>query len=358
MADDSEQNKSEQPSTHKLQQARRKGTVARGMDLGFATSMAAFAGYMWIAGDAFFQRMTQASRTALVSAPNVLSSPNELIAATGTVLSYAVQPLVLLGVCLFLIVLAFEFMQTGLVFTGEPLKLDFSRLDPAKGLKRVFSFRMLIETAKNVLKLAVYAGAAALVIRAAATLDAAVITDARGLAEAMGRNSFRLLLFCLAGAVVFAAADQLIIRREFLKRMRMSRREVRREHRDREGEPRMKQRRQQLHGEFVKLSQSLRGLKGADVLITNPTHFAVALRYDPLTMDAPLIVSQGVHQVALRLRRLAFIHGVVIIEDKTLARGLYHQGAINGPIPDAYFRRVADIYLMLRARSSQFRTSP
>ena len=107
--------------------------------------------------------------------------------------------------------------------------------------------------------------------------------------------------------------------------MRMSRRELRREHRDREGEPRQKQKRKQLHAEFVQASQSLRGVKGADVVVTNPTHYAVALRYDAASMAAPAVVSRGAGDLALRIKQLAFRHNVVVIEDKALARALYRR---------------------------------
>jgi flagellar biosynthetic protein FlhB len=133
--------------------------------------------------------------------------------------------------------------------------------------------------------------------------------------------------------------------------MRMSRRDVRREARDREGDPRLKQRRKQLHREFAKSSESLRNLRGADVLITNPTHFAVALRYDPKTMLAPVVVSRGAHAFALRLRRTAFLYGVVIVREPALARALFRCD-LNQPVPEALFSPVAAIYRGLRGRAA------
>jgi len=140
----------------------------------------------------------------------------------------------------------------------------------------------------------------------------------------------------------------LVSRRQFLKQMRMSRREVKREHRDREGDSRLKQRRKELHGQFAKTSQSLKGIRGADLVVVNPVHFAVALRYQPGVMEAPLVVSRGSHAVALRLRRLAFAYGVPVIVDPPLARRLFRASALSRPVPDALFRPVADIYLGLR----------
>jgi flagellar biosynthetic protein FlhB len=347
--DDSEQNKSEQPSLFKLARAREKGTVARGMDLGFLTGLAAFTGYAWVQGAGAEGRIVQAARSALVAAPNIVTSPNEILAVTGSVLTSAVRPLAFIAGAVFLVVLVFEITQTGPVFSTESLRLDFSRLNPANGFKRVFSMRMLVETGKNILKLAVYGALAALVIREAVTTAIPVITGAQGLADALSRLAFRQMALFIAAAVVFAALDQFIVRREFLKKMRMSRREVRRESRDREGDPRLKQRRRDLHREFARLSESLRNIRGADVLITNPVHFAVALRYDPKTMAAPIIVSRGAHRFALRLRRLAFLYGVVIVQSPVLARAL-HRCEINMPVPEALYPPVADIYRAIGAK--------
>ena len=354
---DSEQDKSEQATPFKLSRAREKGTVARGTDLGFLTALAAFAGYAWVEGPQMRAAIARSVASALVTAPHVLDSPNAILALTGALLSSAIRPLAFMSTTVFLVVLVFEIVQMrGVVFSAEPLRLDFSRLNPATGLKRVFSLRMLIETAKNILKLGVYVTIAYVVIGDARTVDTAVITDAASLALAMARTGLRLIVLFIGAAVVFAALDQFIARRDFGKRMRMSRREVRRESRDREGEPRMKQRRKQLHREFAKSSQSLRGIKGADVLITNPIHYAVALQYDPATMDAPKVVSQGAHQFALRLKRLAFIYGVVIVQDPPLARALYQGTTLNSPVPPECYQPVADIYLRIRAKAEAKRS--
>lgn len=147
---------------------------------------------------------------------------------------------------------------------------------------------------------------------------------------------------------MFAAVDQIIVRRQFLTKMRMSRREVRKEAKDREGEPRLKQKRKQLHREFTRASESLRNLRNADVLVTNPDHLAVGLRYQAQQMSAPQIVALGVDHLAQRLKRLAFCYGIPIIEDRALARQLYRPSALNRTIPETCYSKVAEIYNALR----------
>lgn len=349
---ETEQNRSEKPTSFKLKKAREKGNVARGPDLGFLTVMAAFAGYAWIAGDGARARIALAAQRTLVSAATLEVGRDAMAAAVAEAFSAAARPLAFLCATVFLVVLVFEIAQTGFVVSTHPLKPDFSRLSPANGFKRVFSVRTLVEAAKSLLKLCVYAALAVWVVRSAARQEGPAIVDGAGLAGAMTRTGLRLLLFYVAAAAVFAAIDQGLARRHFLTQMRMSRRELKRESRDREGEPRMKQRRKQLHGEFVKMSQSLRNLRGADVLITNPTHVAVALRYDPATMVAPMVVSMGGHQFAQRLKGLAFVQGVPIMEDRRLARALHRSCQLNQIVPETHYGAVANLYLALRARAA------
>ena len=347
MSEGAEQDRSELPSQHKLDKARRDGSVARGMDLGFLAVLIAAAGLAWFAGGRVVQAMLNSTALGLAATDSNLIGPQGFLALTAQMTKPVIAVLLpMLGV-VFLVVAGMEFLQTGPVFSTRAMRFDFSRLDPGKGLKRLFSVRILIETAKGVLKLALYGGVAALIIFQALE-QASSITDVQRLAMAMGGLTLRLIAGAAAVAAIIAVLDQLVSRRQFLKQMRMSRREVKREHRDREGDSRLKQRRKELHGQFAKTSQSLKGIRGADLVVVNPVHFAVALRYQPGVMEAPLVVSRGSHAVALRLRRLAFAYGVPVIVDPPLARRLFRASALSRPVPDALFRPVADIYLGLR----------
>jgi flagellar biosynthetic protein FlhB len=351
MEEGSEQDKSELPTPYKLEKARKKGMVARGMDLAFLTSMAALLCYSWVAGPRFGASMQEAARDAFVGGASLTDSRSALLVAAGTVFSPAIRPLMLLIASVFLVVLVSELVQTGVVFSSQPLKPDFNRLNPANGLKRIFTARMLIETLKNVLKLAAYGAVAYLVITGALHKDIGAVTDGATLLTVMTRVGIRLLAAFVLVAAFFAILDQILARQQFTKKMRMNRRELKREARDREGEPRIKQKRKQLHREYVKSSQSLKNLRKADVLITNPEHIALALHYDAKTMHAPRIVSVGVNQFAQRLKRLAFLYAIPIFESRTLARELYRHGVLNGTVPESCFKQVADIYNAVRRQS-------
>jgi flagellar biosynthetic protein FlhB len=340
-----EQDKSETATPFKLDRARRKGSVARGMDLGFLTGLATLLAYLWITGPGLWATLGDMMRRALVSAPDLADDPQALIVATGMLVQMIWRPIAILSGATLLVILLFELIQTGIVFSSEPLRPDFSRLNPVQGLKRLFTFKLLIETAKNILKLIIYTLVGWVVIRAAVHDR---FDDATGLGMLLARTGLKLLGAFVLTAMVFAVIDQIISRRTFAKRMRMSRREVKREARDREGEPRLKQKRKQLHAEFVKMSASLRAIRDADVLIVNPRHVAVALRYDPRRMAAPLVVSLGTDRFAQRLKRLAFLYGVPVVEDRELARALLKGSALGRPVPEENFRPVAAVYNRLQ----------
>lgn len=352
MSENSEQNRSELPSQFKLERARREGNVARGSDLGFLSVMTALTGFAWFAGPSVPQAVGLGSAIGLAATDADLVGVPGYLALTARILAPVTAALLPLLAVVFAVVLVVEFLQTGPVFSGRALRFDFSRLSPAKGLKRIFSVRILIETFKGVLKLTLYSAVAGLFIAAAVT-QAAAISDVGRLAGAMATMIPRLLAGMLAVAAAIALFDQLVSRRDFLKKMRMSRREVKREHRDREGDARLKQRRKELHSQFARTSQSLRGIRQADLVVVNPVHFAVGLRYQPGTMDAPIVVSRGSHAMALRLRRLAFAYNVPVVVDPVLARRLFRTSALGRPIPEDLFRPVADIYLGLRRRREE-----
>ncbi|WP_088307310.1 EscU/YscU/HrcU family type III secretion system export apparatus switch protein [Novosphingobium sp. B 225] len=343
--DESETDKSEAATPFKLQKARERGATARSMDLGFFAAIAAMIGFLAFGGERLAQAMSRSTREALALAPAISGNPASLGEVATRAAAPLVWPLTVFAGTLFLLALVLDFLQVGPMFSTHPLKPDFSKINPAKGLKRLFSWRMLTEAFKAVLKLAVYSTIAWLVIKGALVGTAAALPGGVELADAMLAGVRRLLMFFALAALGFAMLDQVLVRRQFAKQMRMSRREVKREHRDREGDPRFKQKRRQAHSEFAKAVKALRDVRGSDVIITNPTHYAVALRYDPQTMAAPQVVARGAGEMAARIRRVGFTYGVLALSDPPLARALYRAGRIGGDIPAELYQAVADIYL-------------
>lgn len=345
---DQEQNKSEEASPFKLRRAREKGQVARGMDLGFLGGLLALAAFLIVTGDTLAHKLAQLMRQSLTVGMDSASDPQRATALMGAIYWEALQPLILLGGTVVIIVLLLEIMQLrGLVFSSHPLKPDFSRVNPAKGLKRLFSLRMLKEAFKSIVKMAGYTTVAVLAVQSVISTPGRAGIDAAGLASAMQSSSMRLLFLFILLAMFFAALDQIIVRKEFSKQMRMSRREMTRESKEREGEPRMKRKRKELHAEFVKQSKSMGNLPGSDLVVVNPQHIAVGLRYDPACMSAPEVTAKGRNNHALMLKRQAFRLGIPIYENRPLARSLYDQCEPGGQVGPDHYRAIADLYVKL-----------
>lgn len=347
MAEGAEQDRGEAPTAFKLQQAREKGTVARSAELGFLGGLVALAGFALVSGPALMATLAHAMRVSLSSGFTRAAEPGGAAGLLGELGWTMLAPLVLLGGTLAAIVILFEIVQLrGFILTAHPLKPDWSRLDPAKGLKRLFTARMLKETLKSLVKFAAYAGATWLVARAAVRTQAEMAGDGERLAATLYATSLRLLFAFMLVAGAVAILDQLLVRGEFTKQMRMSRREITRESRDREGEPRIKQRRRQLHRELA--AQGKGSLAGADLLVVNPEHFAVALRYDEERMAAPEVATKGRNARALALRDEAHRRGVPVIARPPLARALFRACQIGGTVPPDHYETVAELYIDLR----------
>ncbi len=349
-----EQNRNEEATPFKLDQARKKGMVARGTDLGFLAVLIGFAIAAQLFGAALIAALAQSARRSLAQLIPQAHDPTYALAAFGGEARTIVTVLVIPLLVIMIIAVLIEVVQIrGIVLSTTPLIPDFSRLNPAKGLKRLLSLRMLKELAKNLFKFALYGAASLLFIRYAARKAAMHLGDASQLARALGHAAGQMLLLFIILAAIAALLDQLLARREFAKQMRMSRRDVVRETREREGEPRQKQKRKQIFAEILKQASAAADIKGADVLIVNPTHYAVALRYRPGETDAPLIQARGRNAWALRMRQRAQREGITIVRNPSLARALFHEGRIGHQIGSAHFVAAADIYIMLRRALQQ-----
>ncbi|MGC1468445.1 MAG: EscU/YscU/HrcU family type III secretion system export apparatus switch protein [Sphingorhabdus sp.] len=344
-----EQNRSEEPTPFKLRRAREKGQVARGMDLGFVGSLLALAAFIIFAGQQFVTRLGDLMRISISSGIDRAEQPTQILSTVASVYWLAFKPLLLLCLAIVVILIFLELLQLrGFIFSTQPLKPDFSRLNPAKGLKRLFSLRMLKETLKNVIKMAVYSVTTGLLIWAAIGTFGPTLDDASSLAIAMESGGKQLLFTFIGLAFFFMVIDQMIVRREFHKQMRMSRREVTREHREQEGEPRLKQKRKEIHKQMREQAAGLGNVQGSDFLITNPEHFAVALKYDAASMDAPVVRSKGRNHFAQLLKRKARLVSVPVYANPPLARALYRTCSVGQPIPSSHYQDVARLYMQLR----------
>ncbi len=246
-----------------------------------------------------------------------------------------------LGVNL-LLALANQFMQHGFRPTPSALKLKFEKLNPAPGFKRLVSFRSLVETLKSLLKFVILVWMAYAVLGPRMPIVMSTLKMSLGQSlQFMQETLFLLYRNVMLGMLFLAIADYLYQRQEFEKGLRMTKQEVKDEAKDSEGNPEIKGRQKQMM-----LASVMRRIQSqvpkAAVVITNPTHFAVALKYDPETA-APICVAKGIDHLALKIKERAKNSGVPIVENRPLARALYRSVELDRPIPPELYQAVAQV---------------
>ena len=232
--------------------------------------------------------------------------------------------------------------QSGLILNGAGLKPRFSQLNPAKGFKRIISVDGLINLVKALAKMGVVAVAVYMTMKGQMAEIASLGTEDIGTATGhLGQLSFDVGL--RAGVVLFVLAilDFAWQRRKHLSQLRMTKEEIRQESRESDGDPQIKaairRRRQQL------MSRMLAAVPKADVIVTNPTHYAVAIKYDPVNMAAPVVVAKGQQLLAQRIKDVARKNGIPVFEEPPLARALYKHVQVGNPIPGNLFHAVAEV---------------
>lgn len=354
---DQDVDRSEAATPFKLKKAQERGQTARSADVVAATVFAAGMVFIaWQGSDAVTALM-RLCRFVLEQAPASASgaTPWPLVTVVLVQAGTALMPfLLLLPVAAVLASLA----QTGPVWSVEPLKMDFERIHPATGLKRVFSARTLFDAARACIKLLVLGSAAWFALRALLPQFHTVASQSPlDFLQVLVADTANLGLKMALVLAVVAAADLMFTQREFGRKMRMSRRELKDEFKNREGDPRIRARLRDLRREMLKRSLALRNTRDADVVLTNPTHYAVALRYVHGEMEAPRVVAKGAGQLAGAMREIAARHQVAVVQNPPLARRLFREADIGQYIPAALHPQVARIIVWVFALREQRRAA-
>lgn len=349
-----EQERNQAATPHKLREAKKRGQVAKSNEASYAAILAVLAGMGFASGaDMAHQELALFAGTLSHITRSDWSSDN--VAAWLTHLladcTMIVAPL-LLALCL-IAVLA-NVAQTGGVFSFDPLKPDFSKLNPATGLKRLFSIRVLYEAARSVIKLVLLGAVAWTVLKhLLPQLVVLNLFDARGQAAVALGSIAPLVLKLFFAVLLIAAVDVLYTSWDYAKKMRMSHRDITDEHKQKEGDPRIRSRHRQLRAELLKQSQSLQRVPEADVVITNPTHLAVALSYRHGQMPAPMLLAKGKGEMAAKMRALARQHAIPLVENPPLARALFKRANAEQYVPEDLYPGVARILMWIYAMRKQ-----
>jgi type III secretion protein U len=333
----------EEPTPRRLAEARRRGEVAFSRELGAAAAGLAAVGVLVGDAPALATRAVGTLRAALASAVGGggLAGSLELAGAlAGRMLAPALAVLLLVG-------LAVGLAQTrGLVLA--PVRLDLGRVASAEPWRRLFGGRAALVVGQGLLKVALVGVVAALALRPVVGAVVALTGAPAGrLLGAMGALSARLALRLAAAGVALGAADALLVARRHRRGLRMTREEVKREHRESEGDPAHRGERQRLHREILE-QRMVEEVRKADFVVVNPEHIAVALRYDADADAAPVVVAKGERLVAERIKQIAREAGVPIFRDVGLARALAELGE-GGEIPAELYEAVAEILRVVQS---------
>ncbi|APC48616.1 flagellar biosynthesis protein FlhB [Virgibacillus halodenitrificans] len=236
-----------------------------------------------------------------------------------------------------------NFMQIGFLFTTEPLKLDLKKIDPIQGAKRIFSVRALVELAKSLLKI-VFIGVITFLIIWMFKDDMLMLAfkNAENALGFFGRTTIIMGITAAFALLLLSVFDYAYQRYDFEKNMKMSKQDIKDEYKNMEGDPLIKSKIKEKQKQMA-TRRMMSEVPQADVVITNPTHFAIAIKYDEKKANAPYILAKGVDQVALKIKEVAKANDVVTVENRPLARALYGATDIGDVIPEDFFQAVAEI---------------
>ena len=337
MADGTESGDRTKPATERrLQRAREEGEAPMSRELCVLAGLAAATLVLAMAGPGLARALSM-RLTHMLGALD--STPDAALHEAGWTLLLATVPL--LGAVL-VAGGAAVLLQTGGLLRGTALVPDLSRLSPKRGLARLIGPDNLIEALKSLAKVGVLAWAVRrAMMDALPGATGSVWWQADTLLDRLTRDLLHLCVLVLACQAAIAALDLAWVRFRFASRMRMSAQEVKQEHRDSEGDPRLKAKLRQLRTARAR-RRMMAAIPTATVVITNPTHYAVALAYDRGTQSAPRVVAKGMDEVAARIRAMAAEHGVPLVANPPLARAL-HTLELDAEVPAEHFKAVAEI---------------
>ena len=343
MADEDKHSKTERASEKKVSEAKEKGSVPRSREMTSAVSLIAAMIALYASSGVILSTMRNCMRDIFGQLATMDISPASVHALM--LKQFGLIAIMLAPFFLIVVVagLAVEFSQGGVVFTTEKLKLDLDKLNPVKGVGRLFNKDKIFEVAKSFMKMGIVGYMAYKVL--SEEIDGIIYLvdrNLQGILDFIGHIAFKIVLHTCGVLIVLAVIDLAFVKWRFMEGLKMTKQEVKDEHKNAEGDPAMKGKIKQK--QFQMARRRMRQIvPTADVVVTNPTHYAVALKYDRFRMGAPVVIFKGVDQMALQMKAIAREHSVMLVENRFLARELYDQVEEGGEIPEGLYAAVAEI---------------
>lgn len=345
--------KTEPASDKKLDDAREKGQIAQSKDLASAFALCFGLAALSLTASTIADRVRNIIATSIASAAN--PAGDSLIELQARALAMGIDALWAVGPVIGAVIvgsLVGGATQVGVNISFEPLTPKFDKLDPVSGAKKIFSLRSLFEVFKSIVKVVFIGWVLYALVRSVTPM---MVRTTYGSADSIGASAWSAILWllsvCAVLSVVLGVVDYVVQRLLFLKEQKMSKDEVKREYKQSEGDPQLKGERKALAQEIA-FSDPAPAVAGANVVVVNPTHYAVALRYEPGEYGLPIIVAKGVDDEAAHIRALARQHDVPIIGNPALARAL-HKVPVRQPVPETLLEPVAIVLRWAAQLSSE-----
>jgi flagellar biosynthesis protein FlhB len=340
---DSSQEKTEEATPRKLDKAREEGQVARSREL--TTTILLLAGTLALlaSGEFLGERLSQVFRDSMVVDRATLFDPIAMLTHMGKAVVDAAIGLAPMFITLMVAAFVGPIALGGWLVSSKALMPKLNRMDPIAGLKRMFSIKSVVELLKAIGKVGVILTMAILMLEALRPQLLGLATEA--LVPAIRHALWLAILSAIvlsASTVLIAVIDVPFQLWDHAKKLRMSMQDIKDEYKDTEGKPEVKSRVRQLQREMAN-RRMMAEVPQADVVITNPTHYAVALKYDPATMQTPILVAKGADQIALKIREIAAAHQVEIVESPALARSIFHSTELDAAVPAGLYVAVAQV---------------
>ncbi|WP_226034932.1 flagellar biosynthesis protein FlhB [Aquibacillus saliphilus] len=335
--------KTERATPKKRQDSRKKGQVAKSQDVNTAILLFFVFVLFIVIGDYLkniMMGMYQKTFTEYINWNVTQNNIHQVFTETTIEMSKGLAPI--MGIAI-VAGLASNFMQIGFLFTGDPLKLKLSKINPIEGAKRIFSARALVEMVKSILKIVVVGTItfSILWIRR----NEMLMLGGKDVTASLAFFGDTTVLMGIASSIallIISVIDYTYQKYDFEKNIRMSKNDVKDEYKNIEGNPLIKSKIKEKQRQMA-MRRMMSEIPQADVVITNPTHFAIAVKYDEKKSDAPYVVAKGVDYVAFKIREVANANKVMLVENRPLARALYEDVEIGDVIGEEYFQAVAEI---------------
>ncbi|MEA3296231.1 MAG: flagellar biosynthesis protein FlhB [candidate division Zixibacteria bacterium] len=343
MPDQDFQERTEKATTRRREKAREEGKVTKSQELNSAAILCLGFLSLYMLSPHLTGQIKELMRYTMTNAPLIAAADSTFTSVFG---DYTLRFFLMMApVFVVIAVIAFgvNVVQIGFRITPKSMEPKFEKLDLVKGFKRLFAVRSLVELIKNIIKLIIVGFVAYTAIKGEFDtfflLPDMTVTQ---LATAMGKLAIKLGLKVGAIMIAIAILDYIYQRYEFEKSIRMSKQETKEEHKDTEGSPQLKARARQIQREMAR-QRMMQAVPMADVVVTNPTHIAVALKYESEEMSAPYVVAKGQRLIAEKIKEIALQHNIPIVEDKSLARTLFRMCEIGDIVPANLYRAVAEL---------------